>query len=50
MLRELLRGYRFDVKGLILNDGSIEPLPREASVVGTVLEISIKHLVEISPL
>ncbi|RLE25502.1 MAG: hypothetical protein DRJ61_14885 [Acidobacteria bacterium] len=43
-LRDLLKGYEFDVKGLILNDGSIEPLPREASVVGKVLEISIKHL------
>jgi hypothetical protein len=43
MLRELLRGYQFDVKGLLLNDGSIEPLPREAAVVGKVLEISIKH-------
>ena len=42
-LRDLLKGYAFDVKGLILNDGSIEPLPREASVVGKVLEISIKH-------
>lgn len=43
MLRDLLKGYEFDVKGLILNDGSIEPLPREASVIGKVLEISIKH-------
>jgi len=43
LLRELVRGYKFDVKGLILNDGSIEPLPREAAVVGKVLEISIKH-------
>ncbi|MCP4896165.1 MAG: hypothetical protein GY906_04245 [bacterium] len=43
LLRDLLKGYDFDVKGLILNDGSIEPLPREASVIGKVLEISIKH-------
>ncbi len=43
LLRELLEGYEFDVKGLILIDGSIEPLPREASVVGKVLENSIKH-------
>ncbi|MFP3939831.1 MAG: type II restriction endonuclease [Thermoanaerobaculia bacterium] len=43
ILRELLRGYRFDVKGLYLTDGSIEPLPRESSVVGKVLEVSIKH-------
>jgi hypothetical protein len=43
LLVELLQGYEFDVKGLLLNDGSIEPLPREAAVVGKVLEISIKH-------
>ncbi len=43
LLRDLLKGYEFDVKGLILNDGSIEPLPREAAVVGKVLEISLKH-------
>lgn len=43
IVRDLLRGYRFDVKGLYLMDGSIEPLPRESSVVGKVLEVSIKH-------
>ncbi len=43
LLRDLLKGFEFDVKGLILNDGSIEPLPREASVIGKVLEVSIKH-------
>ena len=43
LLRELLSGFQFDVKGLILNDGSVEPLPREASVIGKVLEVSIKH-------
>ena len=43
LVRDLLKGYEFDVKGLLLNNGSIEPLPREAAVVGKVLEISVKH-------
>lgn len=43
LLRDLVRGYKFDVKGLLLDDGSVEPLPREAAVVGKVLEVSIKN-------
>ena len=41
MLRGLVKGYRFDVEGLYMRDGSIRPLPREASVIGKVLEVSI---------
>jgi len=45
ILRDLVQGYEFNVSGLYLKDGSIRPLPREASVVGKVLEISInEHL------
>jgi hypothetical protein len=43
LLRGLLKGYEFDVKGLYLKDGSVEPLPAEPAVVGKVVEISIKH-------
>ena len=46
LLRELLAGYEFDVKGLYLKDGSIEPLPAEPAVVGKVVEISIKHYLD----
>lgn len=43
LLRGLMKGYEFDVVGLYLKDGSIRPLPREASLVGKVLEVSIKE-------
>lgn len=43
LLRELVRRYEFDVEGLYMKDGSIRPLPREAAVVGKVLEVSIKE-------
>ncbi len=43
VLLGLVKGYAFDVAGLYLTDGSIRPLPRESSVVGKVLEISIKE-------
>jgi hypothetical protein len=53
ILRDLLKGYRFDVKGLYLDDGSVEPLPRESSVVGKVVEVTIKrhlarHLLDVN--
>lgn len=41
MLQGQLKGFHFGVKGLYLDDGTIEPLPREAAVVGKVIEISI---------
>jgi Restriction endonuclease EcoRV len=41
LLPGLLKGYKFDVEGLYFADGSVRPLPREAAVVGKVLEISI---------
>lgn len=37
----LMRGYTFDVEGLYLRDGTVRPLPSEASVVGKVVEVSI---------
>lgn len=43
LLRNLVKGYEFNVAGLYLKDGSIRPLPREAAVVGKVLEISINE-------
>jgi len=46
LLRDLLAGYEFDVKGLYLKDGSVEPLPAEPAVVGKVVEISIKHYLD----
>jgi hypothetical protein len=45
-LAQLLRDYKFDVQGIILNDGTIQPLPSESALVGKVLEISIKHHLE----
>jgi hypothetical protein len=42
-LRELLRGYKFDVEGLYHSNGRVRPLPRESSVVGKVLEESVKE-------
>lgn len=41
ILQFLLQGYRFNVKGLYMDDSSIYPLPREASVVGKVIETTI---------
>jgi hypothetical protein len=43
LLRDLVKRYEFDVEGLYLKDGSIRPLPREAALVGKVLEVSIKE-------
>lgn len=43
LLRQLVKRYEFDVEGLYLKDGSIRPLPREAALVGKVLEVSIKE-------
>src|SRR5215216_6479458 len=41
LLRDLMKGYRFDIEGLYRKDGTVLPLPRESSVVGKVIEISI---------
>jgi hypothetical protein len=43
VVRDLMRGYEFDVTGLYLKDGTIRPLPREAALVGKVLEVSLKE-------
>jgi hypothetical protein len=45
-LQALMKGYEFDVKGLYHNDGSMSPLPREASVIGKVVEISVKSYLQ----
>lgn len=43
--RELMKGYRFNVQGLYLDDSTILPLPKESSLIGKVLEVTIKaHL------
>lgn len=41
LLKDLMKGYAFDVEGLYLKGGTVRPLPREAAVVGKVLEVSI---------
>lgn len=41
ILRDLLKGYHFGVKGLYMEDTSIYPLPKESSVVGKVIETTI---------
>jgi hypothetical protein len=43
VLRDLIKGYEFDVTGLYLKDGSIRPLPCVSWVVGRVLEVSLKE-------
>lgn len=43
LLRELMKGYKFDVKGLYHMSGEISPLPSEAAVVGKVVEVTIKE-------
>src|SRR5215203_1236315 len=45
-LRDLVRDYQFDVIGLYCRDGSIRPLPRESSVVGKVIEISLNEYLQ----
>lgn len=43
--RKLLKGYEFDIRGLYRKNGDILPLPRESSLIGKVLEVTIKwHL------
>lgn len=46
LLRRLIKGYEFDVEGLYLKSGKVRPLPREAAVVGKVLEVSIEEYLE----
>ncbi len=36
LVLDMMKGYRFDVQGLYLKDGTIRPLPSEAAVVGKV--------------
>lgn len=43
LLRKLMKGYQFDVMGLWMMDGTRRPLPKESSVVGKVLELSVKE-------
>jgi hypothetical protein len=44
-LRRLLKGYEFDIVGLYRKNSDILPLPRESSLIGKVLEVTIKwHL------
>lgn len=45
VLRDLVKGYEFDVQGLYIRDGTIRPLPSESSLIGKVIEGSIlEHL------
>lgn len=55
LLRDLIKGYQFDIEGLYRKDGTVLPLPRESSVVGKVIEISVndylkRRLLEVSSL
>ena len=55
LLRDLMKGYQFDIVGLYRKDSTVLPLPRESSVVGKVIEISIndylkRRLLEVSSL
>jgi len=40
-LRESVRDYRWNVRGIILDDGRVIPLPKEPAVVAKVVEISV---------
>jgi hypothetical protein len=55
LLRDLMKGYQFDIVGLYRKDSTVLPLPRESSVVGKVIEISIndylrRRLLEVASL
>jgi hypothetical protein len=55
LLRDLMRGYEFDIVGLHHRDGTVYPLPSESAVVGKILEVSLKeylhrHLVQVKSL
>jgi len=40
-LRDAIRDYRWNVRGIILDDGRIVPLPKEPAVVAKVIEVSV---------
>lgn len=46
LLRELMKGYEFDVEGLYLKNGKMRPLPSESSVVGKILEVSMEEYLQ----
>jgi hypothetical protein len=40
-LREAVRDYNWNVRGIILDDGRVIPLPKEPAVVAKVVEVSV---------
>jgi hypothetical protein len=40
-LRKSVQDYRWNVRGIILDDGKVIPLPKEPSVVAKVIELSV---------
>ncbi len=40
-LQEAVRDYRWNVRGIILDDGRVIPLPKEPAVVAKVVEVSV---------
>jgi len=40
-LRDAVRDYRWNVRGIILDDGRVVPLPKEPAVVAKVIEVSV---------
>lgn len=40
-LRTAIRDYRWNVRGIILDDGKVVPLPKEPAVVAKVIEVSV---------
>ncbi|MFV2062901.1 MAG: type II restriction endonuclease, partial [Chloroflexota bacterium] len=40
-LRGAVKDYRWNVRGIILDDGKVVPLPKEPAVVAKVIEISV---------
>lgn len=40
-LRDAVRDYRWNIRGIILDDGKVVPLPKEPAVVAKVIEVSV---------
>lgn len=40
-LGQAVRDYKWNVRGIILDDGHVIPLPKEPAVVAKVVEVSV---------
>ena len=40
-IRQVLRRYTFDVRGILLKDGTVLPLPSESSVIAKLFEVTL---------